>query len=408
MGTEKKIDPSTNWGKLRAARKAAKKSLADIGGYNVGYLSRVERNFLPVSTGVLASYEEAVGYPIDVTPEATVAPKRTRKRGKQTDRAAFIAAVEQWMREQEQKAAAPAWGQEGVAYLLGFIDAAGTFLGPEVSREERHALVGTATAVSRLAQRGQQDGTTGEIGFLVFQEHLVVQTARTLLDSSITDLDAALGSLRECCLAYEIIQRDDAPRSIVFVVDPAATQSVIFRAMHERDELWRTDARRDDFPYDAQDADLVRSWLRLAAAVLWPPALSEQQAALARMLPCGPYQTFRGPLVVRWNNTCCHERCPFCSCDHKPAWGFWAFLYGPGGPVVCLDCWRKGPQLNAPDASPTIAAQPGHQHVLDPDDSQGYSGYCSLCGAHWTIAEGWWRRDATDTWRRDAQAPEAG
>jgi transcriptional regulator with XRE-family HTH domain len=409
LGTEKKIDPSTNGGKLRSARKAAKKSLADIGGYNVGYLSRVERNFLPLSTGVLASYEEAVGHSIDVTPEATATPRRARKRRERSDRAAFIAAAEQWMRGRDQKAAAPAQGRDGVAYLLGFIDAAGAFLGLEVSREERDALAGIATAVSRLAQRGQQDGTAGEIGLLVFQEHLVVQTARTLLDGSLADLDAVLVSLCECYLAYEILQRDDAPRFIVFVVDPAATQSVIFRAMHEREELWRTAARRDDIPYHAQDADLVRSWLRLASALLWPAALAEQQAALARVLPCGPYQTFRGPLVVRWNNTCCHERCPFCSFDHKPAWGFWAFLYGPGGPVVCLDCWRKGPQINAlEDSPPTIAAQPGHLHALDPDDSQGYSCYCSLCGAHWTLAEGWWRRDATETWCREVQAPEAG
>jgi transcriptional regulator with XRE-family HTH domain len=407
MGTEKIIDPSTNGGKLRAARKAAKKSLAEIGGYNVGYLSRVERNFLPVSTGVLASYEEAVGHRIDVTPEATVAPKRARKRGKQLDRAAFIAQVTQWMREQLQKGMAPVQGQEGVAYLLGFIDGAGAFLGPGVSQTERDILEGVATALCRLDGRGWQGGIAGGIGALVFQEHLVVQTARTLIDSDIANLEEALDSLRECCLAYEVIYRADAPRYTVFSVDPTHPQSVIFRAMHDREQLWRTETRQDTIPYNSQEADLVRSWLHLAAAFLSPPVLTEQ-AALAQTLPCGPYQTFRGPMVVRWNNTCCHERCPLCNCDFKPAWGFWAFLYGLGGPVLCLDCWRKGPQINALDESRTIPAVTGHLHVLDPDDSQGYSGYCSLCGAHWTIAEGWWRRDATGTWRREVQASAVG
>jgi transcriptional regulator with XRE-family HTH domain len=400
MGTEKRIDPSTDGGKLRAARKAAKKSLAEIGGYNVGYLSRVERNFLPVSTGVLARYEEAVGHRIDVTPEATVAPKRARKRWKQLDRATFIGQVAQWMREQLQKGLTPVQGAEGIAYLLGFLDGADTSLGTGVSQVERNALRDIATALGSLEVRGGQGTTRGARGALVFQEHLIVLTARTLIGADIADLEEALGYLRECCLAYEVIHVG-AVRYTVFSVDLTDTQSVIFRALHEREQQWQK-APQDSIPYNPREADLVRALLGLAAALVCPQALSGQ-VALAQALPAGPYQTFRGPVVVRWNNTCCHEQCPFCLEDFKPSWGLWAFLYGLSGSVLCLDCWRKGPEINALDARETIPPQEGHLHVLDPDDSQGYAGYCSLCGAHWTISEGWWRRDAAETWRREVQ-----
>lgn len=401
MGTEKKIDPSTNGGKMRAARKAAKKSLADIGGYNVGYLSRVERNFLPVSTGVLASYEEAVGHPIDVTPEATVAPKPARRRGKQTDRAAFIVLVTQWIREQPWKDTTHDQAGEGIAYLLGFIDGAAAFRGPGLSQAERDTLEGTAAALSRMGGRSWQGETAEGVGVLAFQEHLVVQTARVLIGGAIADLDEALAQLRQCYSANEVIQMARGPRYAIFSFDTTATQAVIFRAMHDREQLWRNEARPETIPYTSRHADLVRSWLRLAAAFLWPPALTEQEA-LAQAPPAGPYQTFRGPVVVRWNNACCHERCAFCGNDFKPAIGLWAFLHGLGRPVLCLDCWRKGPQVNGLDAgATTIPAEAGHLHVLAPADVLEYAGYCSLCGAHWTAAEGWWRKDAAERWCRE-------
>ena len=401
MGLEKQTDPLTAGGKLRAARKAAGKNLAEIGGYNIGYLSRIEHNFLPVSTGVLARYEAAVGHPIDVTPEATAAPKRSRRRWNRLDRVAFIGQVAQRMRELLQPGTATVPEQEGIAYLLGFLDGADTVLGTGGSQVELDALRDIAAALRRLEAHVGQRTAQSARDTLVFQEHLIVLTARTLIGPGIADLEEALGFLRDCCLAYEVIHVG-AVRYAVFSIDLADTQAVIFRAMHEREQQWQK-ASPDSLPYNHQEADLLRALLDLATAFVCPQAHAGP-AALAQALPAGPYQTFRGPVVVRWNNTCCHEQCPFCQEDFNPSWGLWAFLYGLSGPMLCLDCWRKGPEINALDAREPIPAQAGHQHILDPDDSQGYAGYCSTCGAHWTIGEGWWRRDATETWRREVPA----
>src|SRR5260370_37548778 len=65
------VDSNTHGGQLRLARLNAGLSLRDIGTYDAGYLSRVERNFLPVTPGILAAYEQATTCKITLSEAVT-------------------------------------------------------------------------------------------------------------------------------------------------------------------------------------------------------------------------------------------------------------------------------------------------------------------------------------------------
>jgi hypothetical protein len=73
MGKMLPVDSNTDGGHLRLARQMADLTLADIGEYDTGYLSRVERNFLPVTPGILAAYERATGRAITLPRPITTA-----------------------------------------------------------------------------------------------------------------------------------------------------------------------------------------------------------------------------------------------------------------------------------------------------------------------------------------------
>jgi len=237
------------------------------------------------------------------------------------------------------------------------------------------------------------------IAVAVFHEQIVLYTARTLIGKDINGLSEALDYLKDCCLSYDIIHHPDQADTetcyVAFYLDPLSIQATVFRAMWQLEMLWRPQLPAAT-SYTVQDAALVRTLVDQASREIRHPTLTWQQA-FEQLLPCGIYMTVKGPVVVRWNNTCCHEVCPFCGEDFKPSWGLWAFLSCLGGPVVCLECWSQG---NAVTSVPSISADPSHRHDFEPDDSQGYAGTCA-CGAYWTLNDGWWRPDATGTWCRE-------
>lgn len=247
----------------------------------------------------------------------------------------------------------------------------------------------------------------GTIAVAVFSEQIIMQTVRMLLGlRDIAHLDATLDYVWDCCLDYEIIPRRGYQagtdmRYLAFYFEPLSIQSVVFRAMEMLEMQWQQ-KHSASISYDMQEAELFRTLVDQAVASIRPPTLTRQQA-FVQLLPCGPYMTARGPVVVRWNNTCCSEVCPFCGEDFKPSWGLWAFLFGLGGPVVCLECWHKGNSVQAATGAPTISANPTHQHELESDDSHGCGGICA-CGAYWTFEDGWWRQDTAGTWCRETSS----
>ena len=75
----KDVDPESTGGKLRLAREEKGLNIRQL-GYDHGYISRIERNFLPITSTVLAAYEKAVGHPIDVIPQDARPNKEKRER----------------------------------------------------------------------------------------------------------------------------------------------------------------------------------------------------------------------------------------------------------------------------------------------------------------------------------------
>jgi hypothetical protein len=250
------------------------------------------------------------------------------------------------------------------------------------------------------------------IAIFVFQEQVVLHAARLLIGDDLTELRGALDYLQWACLGYTVlrcaVRPDDGQRYIAFYADPTFYEAVIFRAMEQIERRWRQGRPPETIPFRAREADLARVLaLYTAAAPSGPTEAMQPQRAADLLLPCGPYQTARGPVLVRCNNVCRHEVCPFCSADFKPPCGLWAFLFGLGGAPICFDCWRKGALVSPSEALTLIPAVAGHQHELEPDDFQGYSGECH-CGARWTFNDGWWRPDDHGTWRREAPLETAG
>jgi len=256
-------------------------------------------------------------------------------------------------------------------------------------------------SVRAVVSRGKMPGAA----LFLFQEDVVLHTMRALLrPSEIPDLSAALdflqadGSLH--CLRIEAYHLpSEAGRSVIaFPIHLPDTQAVLFHAMWQQEQQWRI-SPPDTLSIPWQEIEHLRQVAHHQLTSIGLQVLTEQEA-LPLLLPPGPYTTYLGWVVVRWNNTSCHSICPFCSEDFKPSWGWWAFLYDLGGFPICFDCWRKGP-LIVPTDEKTVPADPGHTHVFEPDDTQGHSGDCTGCGGHWTHHDGWWRQNSQGVWCRE-------
>ena len=243
------------------------------------------------------------------------------------------------------------------------------------------------------------------VACFLFQEELVLHTVRPMLDPSETDnLSAVLDFMRDFCgIECERITYHST-HAVAFCVRLPDIQAVLMYAMWQTEVQWRNSAP-DLLPCTFQEINTLRLVMRDHLTAFGLPLLTEQEA-LPLLLPAGPYTTYLGFVVVRWNNTSCHSTCPFCSQDFKPGWGMWAFLYDLGGFPLCFDCWWKGSSIAPQVDAETVPAHMDMIHVFEPDDTQGYSGDCTACGAHWTLYEGWLRQNDKGVWCKEADPIE--